>query len=596
MIEVRTQWTDLVRRTVERLMSEMDIDAELPSDALVAETPPNSELGDIAFPLFPLARVLRRNPAEIAERVAELINERGEGVGGEPGAGETVGGQATAAGPYLNIKLDRPGLIRSVLRGVSKAGAEWVRSTALGGSRIMVEFSCPNTNKPLHLGHLRNDALGESVSRLLDAAGASVRRVNLINDRGIHICQSMLAYLELGEGQTPESTGRKSDHFVGDWYVEFHKLSERDPSAKDRAADLLRRWEQDDAEVVELWKRMNRWAIEGIEQTYRATGVRFDAVYYESDTYRSGRDEIHSGLERGVFYRDDDGAIWVDLEDVGLDRKVLLRADGTSLYVTQDIGTAIARYRDWPFDRLIYVVASEQRYHFAVLFTVLGRLGYEWAENLFHLSYGMVNLPEGRMKSRQGTVVDADDLLSDLTGLAKNEIVSKGREAEVDDIERTSRDIAVGALHYYLLSTSPNKDMVFDPAESISFAGNTGPYVQYMGARISSMIRKSEGYELLPTEEIDVSLLSLPEEWDLMKAVADMPAVVANAAATNNPSIVVAALYDLAKQFSRYYHDHPILTVNDVGVRSARMALARSVAETLKGTLPLIGVPFLERM
>ncbi len=584
MIEIRKQWTDSVRHTVERLMSEMEIDAELPSDALVAETPPNSELGDIAFPLFPLARVFRRNPAEIAERVAAVINE------------EAAGGKASAAGPYLNIKLNRPELIRNVLREVSEAGAEWVCSKTFDGSRVMVEFSCPNTNKPLHLGHLRNDAIGESVSRLLEAAGASVRRVNLINDRGIHICQSMLAYQELGVGQTPESVGRKSDHFVGDWYVEFHKLSERDPSAKERAAELLRRWEQDDPDVVELWKTMNRWAIEGIEETYRATGVRFDAVYRESETYRSGRDEILSGLERGVFYKDDDGAIWVDLEDVGLDRKVLLRADGTSLYVTQDIGTAIARYRDWPFDRLIYVVASEQRYHFAVLFTVLGRLGHEWAENLYHLSYGMVNLPEGRMKSRQGTVVDADDLLADLSELAKNEIVSKGREAEVEDIERTSRDIAVGALHYYLLATSPNKDMVFDPAESISFAGNTGPYVQYMGARISSMIRKSKEFELLPDEEIDVSLLSLPEEWDLIKAVADMPAVVANAAASYNPSLVVAALYELAKQFSRYYHDHPILTANDVGVRSVRMALARAVAETLRGTVPLIGVPFLERM
>lgn len=587
MTNLRTHWTSLVTKALEECASELGLTDSVDPNEVTAETPPKSELGDIAFPMFPFARVFRRNPAQIASDVAEILNTRV--------AAEEAGGAETA-GPYLNIRLDRAKVASDILLRVAESGSDWASSQALSDTKITVEFSCPNTNKPLHLGHLRNDALGESVSRLLEAAGAQVRRVNLINDRGIHICQSMLAYQELGEGSTPESAQRKSDHFVGDWYVRFHELAEKDPSAKERAADLLRRWEKGDPEVVDLWKRMNHWAISGIEQTYESTGVHFDAVYYESRTYKAGRAEVLEGLERGIFFRDEDGSVWVDLEDINLDKKVLLRGDGTSLYVTQDIGTAIARYHDWPFDRLVYVVASEQRYHFAVLFKVLERLGYEWATNLYHLSYGMVNLPEGRMKSRQGTVVDADDLLANLTDLARQEIVAKGREDAVGDIDATSRSIAVGALHYYLLSTSPNKDMIFDPAESISFAGNTGPYLQYMGARISSMIRKSEGAEILPDDQVDVSLLSLPEEWDLIKAIAEMPATIASAASSYNPSLVAGALYDLARLFSRYYHDHPILTADDVPLRSARMALAKGVVNTLKGALPLVGVPFLESM
>lgn len=592
MTNIREHWRALVGRALETYAREIGAeaaiaDATITDEKIAPETPPNSELGDIAFPLFPFAKVFRKNPAEIASRVAELLNN-------EIADGE--GASAETAGPYLNIRLDRARTTERILADVASEGEKHVRSDALAGTKIMVEFSCPNTNKPLHLGHLRNDALGESVSRLLEAAGAEVHRVNLINDRGIHICQSMLAYKELGEGRTPESASRKSDHFVGDWYIEFQKLASRDPEAKERASEMLRRWEQGDPETVELWKTMNDWAISGIEQTYKATGIHFDSVYFESRTYEAGREEVLKGLEQGIFYRDEEGTVWVDLEDINLDKKVLLRSDGTSVYITQDIGTAIARQNDWPFDRLIYVVASEQRYHFAVLFAILERLGFEWAKNLYHLAYGLVNLPDGRMKSREGTIVDADDLLANLEELAKNEIVSKGREDAVGDLNATSTNIAVGALHYYLLSTSPNKDMVFDPAESISFAGNTGPYLQYMGARISSMVRKSENVELLPDDKVDVSLLSLPEEWDLLKAVAEMPATVAAAAEAYNPALVTGALYELAKLFSRYYHDHPILTADDIAVRSARMKLARAVRDTLKGALPLAGVPFLDRM
>ncbi len=587
MEQYRRIWKERVEEALSAVAEEEG--HTIDRDAVAAETPPSSELGDIGFPMFPFARVFRTSPQNIAGKVAERIADRYASASQAPGT-------VTQEGPYVNAKLDRPSVFANVLDTVLSAPEQWGRTGREEGRRVMVEFSCPNTNKPLHLGHLRNDALGESVSRMLDAAGATVRKVNLINDRGIHICKSMLAYLKLGEGSTPESEGKKSDHFVGDYYVKYEELVRENPKVADEAADLLRRWEQGDPEVMELWKRMNDWAVSGIEESYRATGVTFDQIYLESETYTSGRDEVLRGLEQGVFFRAEDGSVWVDLEDVGLDKKVLLRSDGTSLYLTQDIGTAIARYRDWPFDRLIYVVASEQRYHFQVLFTVLSRLGFEWADSLYHLAYGMVNLPHGKMKSREGTVVDADDLLAELQELAAQEIHNKERADVVGDVPATARSIALGALHYYLLQATPNKDMVFDPAASISFTGNTGPYLQYMGARISSIVRKSHGVQIAPWEELDLSVLSAPEEWDLIKLVSSFPDTVSEAASELNPALLANHLYDLAKLFSRYYHEHPVITNDDPALRGARLALCRAVAHTLRAGLPLIGVPFLETM
>ncbi|MFW6235052.1 MAG: arginine--tRNA ligase [Spirochaetota bacterium] len=581
MTETQNTWTTAVIQALETLVRERGIECAVSDHMPAAELPPNRQLGDLAFPLFPFARVFRSSPNAIAEDVARILDDPDH---------------VSTSGPYLNIRYDRPAEIRRVLDSIAESGETWGHNDSLAGQRIMVEFSCPNTNKPLHLGHLRNDALGESVSRILQASGAEVRQVNLINNRGIHICQSMLAYLERGHGSTPESTGRKSDHFVGDWYVEYQKLVQEDPAAADRASDLLRRWEQGEPEVMEVWRQMNDWTISGIEETYRATDIHFDTVYYESDTYKSGRQEILAGVDSGVFYRDEQGAVWVDLEDAGLDKKVLLRGDGTSLYITQDIGTAIARHRDWDFSRLVYVVASEQRYHFQVLFEVLKRLGYGWADNLFHLSYGMVNLPSGRMKSRQGTVVDADDLIAQLTGLARSEIESKGRVETGDSVDDTSRKIALGALHYYLLMVNPNKDMVFDPAESISFNGNTGPYLQYVGARISSMLRKSGEVDLLPDADLDFSLLQLDEEWELVRLCGEFPVIVAQAAREYNPALVTGHLYDVARLYSRYYHDHKILTHQDISVRSARLKLSQAVRNLLRSGLPLIAVPFLQAM
>jgi arginyl-tRNA synthetase len=475
----------------------------------------------------------------------------------------------------------------------------------------MVEYSSPNTNKPLHLGHLRNDILGESVSRIFETCGAEVRRVCIINDRGIHICKSMLAYKKHGQGKTPESEGVKGDHFVGDWYVNFNMelkaqceelmksrgLTKEEAEAQaplmDEVREMLRLWEAGDEETIELWKKMNAWTIKGWEKTYERTGVHFDQFYFESKTYLLGKDEIRKGLEKGIFFQELDGSIQVDLTPEKLDKKVLIRKDGTSIYITQDIGTAIYRHHDWPFDRLIFVVANEQQYHFKVLFTLLDKLGLGWAKNLYHLSYGMVNLPEGKMKSREGTVVDADDLIDNLRDLALEEIRSKEREESVGDPMVIAEKVALGALHYFLLQVSPFKDMLFDPKESLSFTGNTGPYLQYMGARISSLIRKA-GNDF--GDKPDFSLLVSDEEWELIKILGTYHEAIALAAANIDPSVIAAYLYDVSKAFSRFYHDCPILGAETPALTCSRLALSRAVLSVLRHAMGLIGIPFLEIM
>ncbi len=591
MLETKQQWRDLaVEQLRELAQDDYGLDpAQIDESQLVISTPPEEKLGDLALPLFPFAKVFRSAPPKIAGqlcvRLSAAARERGLGT-------------AETAGGYVNVRLHREQLIAPVLREVLTKEADYGRRRTLSGVRTVVEFSCPNTNKPLHLGHLRNDALGESVSRILNFAGSEVRKVNLINDRGVHICKSMLAYQKFGDGATPESEGVKSDHFVGNYYVRYNEWAAEERDAERQAKDMLQRWEQGDPETIELWERMNRWAIEGIEETYRRTGVGFDAVYRESETYKAGRDEVLKGLERGVFYKSDDGSIWIDLRDINLDRKALLRSDGTSLYLTQDIGTAIQRHKDWPFERMIYVVASEQNYHFKVLFHVLARLGFNWALNLYHLSYGMVNLPEGKMKSREGTVVDADLLLDKLNAMAVNEITSKAREDEVSDLAGTAEKIALGALHYYLLQTSPNKDMVFDPGASLSFNGNTGPYLQYTCARISSIIRKAgstTGAALMPPESV-AEQLTRSEEWQLVKQLAQFPEAVAQAAESLNPAVITTYAYELAKTFSGYYHEVPVLRADTPAQVQSRLALSAAVRQVIANALRLIDVPFLERM
>ncbi len=585
--KLKNSWINAVLAELRRLAESSGIDAaEVDSAALVPGVPPNPEMGDIAFPLFPYAKLFKMAPPAIAARLAETIS-----------VNSGLDGEVKVAGPYLNVAFSVSGVAEDLLAATKDLPAEYGHGDSLKGIPVMVEFSCPNTNKPLHLGHLRNDALGESISRILKAAGADVRKVNLINDRGVHICKSMLAYKKFSNGATPESTGIKSDRFVGDYYVKFNDWVKEYPAADEEARAMLVAWEDGDPEVTELWKLMNSWAIGGIEQTYKATGISFDQVYYESRTYTLGKDEILKGLDKGAFYREEDNSVWVDLEEIGLDKKVLLRSDGTSLYLTQDIGTAIQRQKDWHFERLVYVVGSEQQYHFRVLFHVLDKLGFSWAKNLFHLSYGMVNLPEGKMKSREGTVVDADDLIRELSAMAAAEIKEKEREGEVDSVEETGRKVALAALHYYLLQVSPNKDMVFNPKESLSFNGNTGPYLQYMGARISSMRRKfEERSNEFEGIKADGTLLTNREERELVKQAADFSNAVALSAAQYNPSVLTSYLYEIAKTFSRYYHDTPILAAESKPLVVTRLALAEAVLCVLKNGMYLLNIPFVEKM
>jgi arginyl-tRNA synthetase len=587
MRKYKDQWRGIVAAALGAMLEDAGAERCAP-DSLIVETPPRPEMGDIAFPMFPFARTLKKSPPLIAQEVARRI-------AASPHA--EASGSAAGVGPYVNVRLDPAPVIDDILADIRERGQAFGRSTELGGGRIALEFSCPNTNKPLHLGHLRNDAIGESLARILAAAGAVVRKVNLINDRGVHICKSMLAYRLFGAGSTPESEGVKGDHFVGDYYVKYAQYAKDHPEAEDMVRQLLRQWEEGDPETVALWQKMNQWVMAGIEQTYRRTGVSFDQIYYESQLYKLGRNEILEGVGKGLFQRDPDGSTWIDLTDQGMDREVLLRSDGTSLYITQDIGTAIQRARDWPFSQMIYVVGSEQRHHFQVLFKVLAALGQPWAADLHHLAYGMVNLPEGKMKSREGTVVDADDLLDELESLAAAEIRAKEREEDVGDISATARDVALGALNYWLLSVTAVKDMTFDPKESLSFTGDTGPYLQYTGARISSMLRKfGQRSAALSGGVYSAAALALPEEWQIAKSIALFSEMVITSARELNPSVLTSYLFELCKSFSRYYQDHPVLNNEDPSLVHSRIALVRGVLQVLRNGFQLLGIPFLEAM
>ena len=600
MFDYKETWKKIIAGAVNKLLNEAGINETIDDDKIIAENPPDPGMGDIGFPMFSFSKILRKGPPQIAKVVAESIKD--------------VSGTVEAQGPYINVRLDRSKTSKVILEEIFKNKTAdnfaFARPGTKTGRKVMVEFSSPNTNKPLHLGHLRNNVLGESVSRILKAGGAEVRKVCIINDRGIHICKSMLAYKEQGQGKTPESENIKSDRFVGDFYVLFsrdvkkeaeqliaHGIEKEGAEAKtqsmQKAQELLRAWEAGDSETVELWKKMNKWSIDGMKKTYERTGISFDKYYYESETYMLGKDEVLKGLEKGIFYKQEDGAVAVDLSEEKLDKKILLRSDGTSIYITQDFGTAINRQEDWQFDQMIYVVGSEQQYHFKVLFILLEKLGYSWAKSLHHLSYGMVYLPEGTMKSREGTVVDADDLIDSLRDLALAEIKEKGREEDVGDPDEVAEKVALGALHYYLLQTSPVKDMLFDPKESLSFTGNTGPYLQYMGARISSMIRKSKEQDCA---NADFSLLTTDSEWELVKILAEYPFTVSDAAQYLDPSRIAGYLYELSKAFSRFYHECPIITCEDKSLSKARLELSRAVMFVLKDAFYLACIPFLEVM
>jgi arginyl-tRNA synthetase len=580
MNEIKELWTSRVLGVLEMLANDAGVSSDGFSGRLSVGKPPKSDMGDLSFPLFPFAKDLKQAPPALAARIAEELGGSDAGLG--------------VAGPYLNIRIDRSSAISDLLTAIESAGDRWGSGVELTGRKVMVEFSSPNTNKPLHLGHLRNDILGESCARIMAARGADVQKVNLVNDRGVHICKSMLAYQKFSEGETPESSGMKSDRFVGDLYVRFVQWAKEEKGAEDEAQKMLQGWEAGDKEIRELWKTMNGWALSGIEATYRRTGVSFDRIYRESETYLMGKEQVLKGLESGVFYKDDDGSVRLDMSDIGMDTKVLLRSDGTSVYITQDLGTAISRHDDWQFDQLIYVVGSEQEYHFRVLFHALKKLGFPWAERLRHLSYGMVNLPEGKMKSREGTVVDADDLIDKLTELALAEIREKGREDDLGNAAATAEKIAIAALHYFLLQVSPTKDMIFNPEESLSFNGNTGPYLQYMVARVTGLIAKAS--EDVLNVEVNPGLLDRDDEWELSRRIAEFPDLVSRSASKLDPSILATGLYEIARDFSRYYHEVPIAKAGDVPVAASRMALARAVLTTLKSGFYLLNIPYIESM
>ena len=555
--------------------------------------------GDYTVVVFPLLRASKKSPEATATELGEKI------VATTP----EIRGFNVIKG-FLNLVVDASFWAS---RFEEIVATENFGMAEPSGRTIMIEYSSPNTNKPLHLGHIRNNLLGYSVATILKANGHNVIKVNLVNDRGIHICKSMLAWQLYGGGETPESSGMKGDHLVGKYYVEFDKhykaevkalvaegMSEDEAKKKApimvAAQEMLRKWEAKDSEVYSLWETMNGWVYEGFDVTYKALGVDFDKVYYESQTYLLGKSLVEDGLQKGVFFRKEDNSVWIDLEADGLDQKLLLRGDGTSVYMTQDLGTALSRFEENSLDDMIYVVGNEQNYHFQVLKLVLKKLGYEWSDNIFHLSYGMVELPEGKMKSREGTVVDADDLIADMVGTAREMSQELGKLDGVSEEEASaiSEMVGLGALKYFILKVDPKKTMLFDPRESIDFNGNTGPFIQYTHARIRSILRKAEESGI--TTEGYAKAQLLPEEIELIKALSEYPATVRVAGQQFAPSVIAAYAYDLAKQFNGYYHDHSILKEERTEVRALRLMLASEVARVIRSAMSLLGINVPERM
>ncbi|MCH5227998.1 MAG: arginine--tRNA ligase [Muribaculaceae bacterium] len=553
--------------------------------------------GNLTVVVFPFLKVSHKKPEETATEIGSWLEENVAAVE-----------KFNVVKGFLNITIS-PAFWTGVLNDIAKAKDFGIKEATPESKLVMVEYSSPNTNKPLHLGHVRNNLLGYSLAQILKANGNKVVKTNIVNDRGIHICKSMLAWQKWGEGVTPQSSGKKGDHLIGDFYVEFDKhykdelkqlmadgMTQEEAEAAStlmsEAREMLRKWEAGDPEVRELWQTMNGWVYEGFDQTYKRLGVDFDKIYYESDTYLEGKDLVLGGIESGIMYRKEDGSVWADLTPDGLDHKLLLRSDGTSVYMTQDIGTAKLRYQDYPIDKMVYVVGNEQNYHFQVLSLILDKLGFAWGKDLVHFSYGMVELPEGKMKSREGTVVDADDLIDKMIGSAKEASAERFADMPEEEAEEVARMVGLGALKYFLLKVDPKKNMLFNPKESIDFNGNTGPFLQYTYARIQSVIRRAEE---LP-EEVPGDVKPNEKESALIQKLADFPNVVKEAGDNYSPALIANYCYDLAKEYNQFYHDYSILKEEDPKVKVLRLVLSREVGKVLKRAAGLLGIEMPERM
>ena len=576
---------------------------EAAPDTVVLQATKKEFEGDYTVVVFPYVKQARKSPEQVGNELGAAVSQ----------TVAEVSGYNVIKG-FLNFSVADSYWADFVDREAADT-AYGLRKALPGAKPVVVEYSSPNTNKPLHLGHIRNNLLGWSVSRLLEANGANVKKVNLVNDRGIHICKSMLAWLRYGNGETPESSGMKGDHLVGKYYVEFDKHYKEEISqlmaqgmeeeeAKKQAPlmleaqQMLKRWEEGDKEIRDLWTKMNNWVYAGFDETYRKMGVAFDKIYYESNTYLLGKELVQKGLDMGVLFRKEDGSVWCDLTADGLDQKLLLRRDGTSVYMTQDLGTALLRHNEFDADKLIYVVGNEQDYHFKVLKLVLSKLGFDWADKVYHLSYGMVELPNGKMKSREGTVVDADDLIAEMELTAEEMCRDHGKNDDMtpEQLKELYHTLALGALKYFILKVDPTKNMHFNPAESIDFNGNTGPFIQYTYARIRSIVRKSGEENGMDKSAAKPSMTLNAKERAVVKCLHDLPSTVASAAESYSPAMIANYAYDLAKNFNSFYQDTPILRESDPDIRFFRIKLCALVAVALKNTMNILGIDVPERM
>ena len=590
-----------------KALYDTDITAE---QVQVQKTRPDFE-GHLTVVTFPFLRISKKKPEETGEDIAQWLIANTDLVS----SFNTVKG-------FLNLVI-APAQWLQLLATIDADAHYGLQLPNDESPLTMVEYSSPNTNKPLHLGHVRNNLLGWAVSKIAEANNQRVVKTNIVNDRGIHICKSMLAWLKYGNGETPESSGKKGDHLVGDYYVAFDQhyraevaelkaqliaqgVSEEEAETRAKAEvplmvearEMLRKWEQGDEEVRALWRKMNEWVYAGFDETYKALGVSFDKIYYESDTYLEGKEKVEEGLAKGLFYRREDGSVWADFTKEGLDEKLLLRADGTSVYMTQDIGTAKLRFRDYPINKMVYVVGNEQNYHFQVLSLLLDRLGFEWGKSLVHFSYGMVELPNGKMKSREGTVVDADDLVEGMIEQARRTMDEAGKNTDMSEAEKqeVARIVGLGALKYFLLKVDARKNMVFNPEESIDFNGNTGPFIQYTYARIRSILRKAQDAGIVLSEELPTGVEISTKEEEIIQRLADFRGVVEAAGEDYSPSGIANYCYELVKLYNQFYHEFQILREEDAAKRNFRLILSRNVAKVVRLGMELLGIEMPERM